>query len=168
MEGIHDPGRESMLNYIIPAIFAFVGLILLLVAINQMNKARAAEAWPTVPGVVLSSGLEEHRSYDASDHSTNITYEPGVQYQYNLMGQTLTGTHIAFGSASFDYNTASRKIAPYPQGAQVTVHYDPANPANPANAVLETKAAGGVILLILGIVFMAISVVFFIVPILPH
>lgn len=142
--------------YIFGLIFVVVGLVLLLVSISQRKKAKAAEAWPTVPGVVLSSGLQENHHYDSSDHRTEINYEPVVQYQYSLMGQNYTGTHISFGNMSYDYRTASKKIAPYPQGTPVTVHYDP---NNPTNAVLETKAAGGVMLLIMGILFMVIGIV---------
>ena len=144
------------LTIVFGVVFFGIGLALLLVGVNGRKKAKAAEAWPTVPGVIQSSGLQENRHYDAEDHHTEINYEPQVQYQYSLMGQTYTGTHLAFGKASYDYRTASKKIAPYPQGAAVTVHYDP---ADPANAVLETKAAGGVVLLIIGILFMVIGFV---------
>lgn len=137
-------------------VFFGIGLALLLVGISSRKKAKAAEAWPTAPGIIQNSGLQENRHYDSEDHHTEINYEPQVQYQYSVMGQTYNGDHLAFGKASYDFRTASKKIAPYPQGAAVTVHYDP---ANPTNAVLETKAAGGVVLLIIGVLFMAIGFV---------
>jgi hypothetical protein len=135
-------------------VFFGIGLGLLLLAVNQGKKAKEAEAWPTVPGVILSSGLEENRKYDREERRTEITYEPQVQYQYSLLGQNYQGSSLSFGKAAYDFRNASKKIAPYPQGAQVVVHYDP---VDPNKAVLETKSAGGIILYVIGIIFMLIG-----------
>jgi len=149
--------EENMgIMIVVGVVFLAVGLALLLVGINQGKKAKAAEAWPTVPGVMLSSGLKENRSYDSETHRTSVTYEPQVQYQYSLMGQTYQGDHLAFGKAGYGYNTASKKIAPYAQGANVVVHYDP---ADPSKAVLETKAAGGVLMIVIGAIFLVIGLI---------
>lgn len=142
------------MEYLFPAIFLLLGAGLIVLAFVQRAKAKKAEEWPVAPGVILNSGLSEHRSHD-SDGSSSISYRPEVQYQYSIMGQKYTGNRIFFGNASYDYNTANRKIAPYPQGTQVNVHYDP---ANPSNAVLETKASGNWILILIGIVFLVIGV----------
>jgi hypothetical protein len=144
-----------MLIIVFTIVFVLIGAALFAFGIAQRNKAKAAQAWPTAPGVILASGLDQHTSYD-SDRGSSTTYAPQVQYQYDVMGSTYTGNQLAFGNASYDYRTASKRIAPYPQGAQVTVHYDP---ANPANAVLETKASGSVILLVLGVIFAGIGLV---------
>ena len=141
---------------LIGVVFLIIGLVLLLVGINQGKKAKAAEAWPTVPGVILSSGLKENRQYDSDDGRTTVTYEPQVQYQYSLMGQTYQGDRLAFGKVSYNYGLASKKLAPYAQGANVVVHYDP---ADPSKAVLETKAAGGVILIVIGAIFMVLGLI---------
>lgn len=143
----------TFLGFIFGGIFLLVGLILVFVAISQRKKAQAAEAWPVAPGLILSSGLANHNSYD-SDSGSTTNYEPQVQYQYTIMGQPYTGNQLSFGTAQYDYNTAAKKIAPYPQGTPVTVHYDP---SNPVNAVLETKAAAGGILLAIGILFIVIG-----------
>lgn len=135
-------------------VFIVIGLVLLLVGIGQKKKAKAAEEWPTVQGMIMSSGLQEKRHYDSDTHRTSVTYEPQVQYEYSLMGTSYQGNSLSFGKASYNYNTATKKIAPYPQGASVTVHYDP---ADPSKAVLETKSAGGTFLIIMGIFFLAIG-----------
>jgi hypothetical protein len=144
-----------LLKFIFSAVFLIAGLACVISNLVQRKRAKEAEAWPTVPGTVVSSGLQEQRSYD-SDSGTSISYKPVVQYKYTIMGQAFSGDQIAFGNTSFDHRTATKKIAPYPQGAQVMVHYDP---DNPLNAVLETKASGSVGLLIGGIVFMLIGIV---------
>ena len=145
------------LMIIVGVVFLIIGLVLLVVGISQGKKAKDAEAWPTTQGVMLSSGLKENRHYDSETHRTSVTYEPQVQYQYSIMGQTYQGDHLAFGKASYNYNTAAKKIAPYAQGANVVVHYDP---ADPSKAVLETKAAGGVLLIVMGAVFSVLGLIF--------
>ena len=143
-----------LLKFIFSAVFLIAGLACVIANLVQRKRAKEAETWPTVPGVVTSSGLQEERSYD-SDSGTSINYKPVVQYTYTIMGQTFTGDQLSFGNVNYDHRTATKKITPYPQGAQVMVHYDP---DNPLNAVLETKAAGSVVFMIVGIVFMLIGI----------
>ena len=145
------------ITLIVGIAFLVFGAIFILIYVLQQQKAKAAEAWPTAPGVVLSSGLEERRSRNTKTHTTTITYSPKIEYEYTLMGQKYTGTKLAFGYASYDYRTASEKIAPYQPGTSVQVHYDP---SKPDNAVLETRAAGAITLLIVGIVFIVFAAIF--------
>ena len=138
------------------AIFFILGLVLLLIGIRQRSKAKAAAEWPTTTGTIISASLQENSSLD-SDNNTQITYEPLVQYQYSLIGQRYVGTRLSFGHMSYDYRTAAKKIAAYVPGAQVTVHYDP---TDPSQSVLEPKAAGGMVIIILGTLFMVIGIAF--------
>jgi hypothetical protein len=144
------------LPLIFGVIFFAAGVVILVFGIIQVRKAQTAKTWPTTPGVILSSGLNEHTEYDSEDHMSHSTYEPYVLYHYTIMGQQYEGNHIAIGNASYDYRTASRKISLYPQGTNVTVHY---NPDNLSEAVLEPKSAGAVILFLIGILFTVIGVV---------
>jgi hypothetical protein len=147
---------------IFSAVFLIAGLACVIANLVQRKRAKEAEAWPTALGVVIASGMQEQRSYD-SESGTSINYKPVVTYTYTIMGQTFTGEQLSFGNMNYDRSTAAKKIAPYPQGSQVMVHYDP---DNPLNAVLETKAAGSILFLIIGILFMLIGVlsVFFLPP----
>ena len=150
------------MEYIFQAVFILVGAGLIVLAVVQQRKANATKAWPTAPGVILSSRLESHYSHD-SDGGSSITYSPEVEYSYTVDGQMHIARQLAVGKANYDHFVASRKLTPYPQGAQVTVHYDP---ADPNNAVLETKAAGGVVLLTIGFIFAGVGVAFLIVQLL--
>ena len=141
-------------NLIFSTAFIVVGLIFILVSLIQRKNAKKAEEWPTIPGVVLSTGLQEQHSYD-SDSGSSTTYKPVVQYQYSIMGQKYNGDRVTFGSVSYDYNTAAKKIAAYPQGASVIVHYDP---NDPSKAVLEAKSASGWIFLVLGVIFVVTGI----------
>ncbi len=140
--------------------FIVIGMVFLAISLLQMRKAKTAESWPTIAGTVLSSELEEHRSHNSKTHTTTVTYTPKVEYQYELLGTKYLGKKISFGSAAYDYNTASGKLAPYPNGAAVTVHYDP---SEPSKAVLEPKAAGSTPMIVLAAIFILVGIVVLIV-----
>ncbi|MDP2975717.1 MAG: DUF3592 domain-containing protein [Anaerolineales bacterium] len=100
-------------------------------------------------------GIAESTSTD-SDGDTSTSYSPAVKFTYRVAEQEYTGNKITFGfiQGYGNYKKAQAALAHYPLGAQVTVYY---NPANPADAVLERKAGGSTISLVLGIVFILIS-----------
>jgi hypothetical protein len=101
---------------------------------------------------VLASEVKEHVRHD-SDNQTQFSYEPAVEYNYAVGGQTYTSRRIAYGANSFGRDQAQKMIERYPVGSVVTAHYDP---ANPTEAVLETQAAGSTLFLVLGSVFLAL------------
>jgi uncharacterized integral membrane protein len=143
-------------NIIIYVAFLIGGLIFIGVAINQYMKAKKAEkTWLTAPGVVLNSDIQVRQSRSSRGQTTR-SYLPQVSYQYQVKDQTYTGDRLGFGSGSYGKGKANKIIAVYPQGAQVTVHYDP---ADPSKAVLETKATAGGSLLALGIILLVMGVV---------
>lgn len=142
------------ISIIVGVVFIGFGLIFLLVSLLQMKKAKAAASWPVTTGVVLTSSLAERRSHNSKTHHTTITYEPKVQYEYSLMGQKFSGNRVTFGYASYDRTTAENKIAPYPQGGTVQVHYDP---DDPSKAVLEPKAAGGTSSIVVAVIFFIVG-----------
>ena len=73
-----------------------------------------------------------------------------------MAGQEYKGDKITFGFTQGygRYAKAQAALASYPLGAQVNVYYDP---ANPADAVLERKAGGNTLAMVLGIILLAIS-----------
>jgi hypothetical protein len=132
------------------------GLVFIFVAINQYQKAKKAEkTWLTAPGVVLNSGVTSHRSRNSKGHTT-VSYKPQVSYQYQVKDQTFTSDRLSFGSGSYSQAKAEKKIALYPHGAQVNVHF---NPTDPSKSVLETKAASGGIFLTIGIILMVLGAI---------
>ena len=94
----------------------------------------------------------------SSDHDGPRTnYHPVVEYTYPVGGQVYAGKRIAFGpaKASARSTSAQAALAKYPLGGAVTVYYDP---NNPAEVVLEKQAIGTTAMLVLGIVFLAVTV----------
>ncbi len=140
---------------IVYIVFIVLGLILVIFSFRAKKKAKAAQEWPTIPGVILSSRVDEHVSRD-SDGDRNTTYKPVVAYQYAIMGQEYTGSRISFGANTFSRRKCEEIIAGYPVGQPVNVHY---NPDKPQDAVLETVEKGGTVSLVIGIVFLGIGLV---------
>ena len=140
---------------IVYSVFIVLGLILVIVSITSKKKAKAAQSWPTIPGVILSSRVDIHTSRD-SDGDRNTTYEPVVAYQYTIMGRDYTSSRIAFGSNTFSRKKSDEIIARYPVSQPVMVHY---NPDKPEYAALETEVQGGTAGLVLGIILIAVGIV---------
>ena len=139
---------------ILYSIMILAGLLFIFLAVNQRMKAkRAEETWQTIPGVITNSQIQTHHSRNSKGQS-RTSYEPCVNYQYQIMGSSYTGNSIGFGKANYDFNKANSIIAKYPQGATVMVHY---NPEDPQKAVLETKASGFATFLAVGIIFLIIG-----------
>jgi len=125
------------------------GLVFVLISVFQKRKAQAAaETWQSAPGVILSSHVSRQTRHNTKG-GTRVTYRPEVTYQYQIMGTPYTGSSIGFGSGSYGESKANKMIAPYAQGAKVTVHYDP---SDPSKAVLETRSYSGGSYLLLGII----------------
>jgi len=147
-------GTGALIGLLIGFIFAFIGVIFLVIMFTTRKKAEAAKSWPTAQGTVLSSELSIHQDYDSDDHSSSTSYQPVVQYSYSVMGNQYTGSKIAFGANQFDRNTAQNMVNRYIAGNPVSVYYDP---NDPAKAVLETQAAGSKVFMIVGIIFAVIG-----------
>ncbi|MBA4379859.1 MAG: hypothetical protein C0393_04105 [Anaerolinea sp.] len=135
--------------------FAGAGVFLLIKSFKDRKKAEASQGWPATQGQIIEARIAESTSTD-SDGDTSTSYSPAVEYTYSVAGQEYKGNKITFGFTQGygNYAKAQAALARYTLGAQVTVYYDP---ANPADAVLERKAGGSTISLVLGIIFILIS-----------
>ena len=140
-------------------IFAVLGVILLVIGRRDQARARKAEAWPTLNGMISSSRIDKQTRTDRSQGRTytRTTYAPVVEYTYEVGGRTFQGNKIFPGAnMSFDLGTAQGIINRYQAGQPATVHYDP---ADPTQAVLETKSKGANLMLILGAVFAVVGLI---------
>ena len=144
-----------LLPLLLLLIFGVLGIVFLAVALVSRQKAQTSQRWPTAAARVLASEVKEHVRHD-SDNQTQFSYEPVVEYNYAVGGQTYASRRIAYGANSFGRGQAQKMIERYPVGSAVTARY---NPANPTEAVLETTAAGATLFLILGIVFLVLCLI---------
>jgi hypothetical protein len=126
------------ITIVVYLIFLVAGLGFIYFAFRQKSKAKlAGETWPTVPGKVMDSRVASHTSFRNGRQSTQIAAV--VKYEYQVMGQAYESDTLGFGNTGSGRKNATAKVAEYPAGSSVTVHYDP---ADPSKAVLETKAYG--------------------------
>jgi hypothetical protein len=124
---------------------------------RAVGKARAAEAWPTVPGRVVSARVDVEESSD-NDGNTTTWYNPIVTYGYSVGGRELQGTRLRFGNyRSSSQKKAEAALAPYAVGTAPVVRY---NPDKPEECVLETTKPGPVYLLMAaaGLIFVVVGI----------
>jgi hypothetical protein len=127
---------------LVPVIIAGGGIllfaILMLVAIAAWMKAAAARRWPTVPGRVIESRVEDVRRSDGG----HIVYAR-IAYEYALGARVYRSNVVTFGQQQLKSGTeaARRKaeaiVARYPLGSTIVVRH---RPSDPADAVLEPSA----------------------------
>ena len=147
------------MNYsliIIYILFFGGGLFLIVSAFLQYTKAnKAAAEWSTVQGVVQDSELSIRHARSSSGTSST-QYRPKITFQYQVNGQSFSNDSIGFGDGNMSRKKAEEKLAEYPKGAMVMVHYDP---EDAAKSVLETKANSFVTNLVVGILTLVVGVV---------
>ena len=136
--------------------FGGIGAFLLYRGWQQNKLADASKNWPAANGQITISKIHEGWSED-SDGDRFRSYQADVQFVYQVNGQTLNGSQIAFGVKSSDRNPKNAQVAVnnYPVGKNVPVYY---NPANPGEAVLERRAGGLGVTFEMGIVFLVVAI----------
>lgn len=156
MENIVGPLLGAVCGGLFILGFAGAGVYLIYRSRQSKQKAEASQNWPSTRGQVTKAHVQQSYHTD-SDGDRHYFYSPVVEYTYEVGGQVYTGRTIRFGfNPSFGSEAkAQAALASYPVGAQVTVYY---NPDNPAEAVLERKASATNTGMILGIIFIAVSV----------
>jgi hypothetical protein len=99
---------------------------------------RAAQAWPSVTGVVLSAQVETQTSWDSTSGADSTSFHPSITYEYEVNGQRYRGDRLrasdGFYSMGMLPGSAQAAVDRYRPGAPVTVYY---NPQNPHESVLE-------------------------------
>lgn len=147
-----------LLPLLVGGVVGLVGVALLIFGLLQRREATAAERWPTAPGTVVSSQIQEQTRIERGKGRTDsrAAHTPLVEYAYEINGRSFRGSRILPGAAViYDLTTAQGIVDRYRVGQPVSVYY---NPADQAESVLETTSAGGRLLLILGGVLAAIGV----------
>ena len=92
---------------------------------------KQAQAWPSVTGTIVKSGVESYSELVGKTHST--LYRPALEYSYLVHGREYRGNQIKLGLAVSGNESYAQKVAgKYREGDSVEVHYDPANPGSAA------------------------------------
>jgi len=145
-------------NLILSAILILVGLVIIsLVLATTMKAKSAAKKWPTAQGMIQSAELEMRRG-GVSGGVPKTYFKPQVRYDYRVGDQTYKGERLDFSSRAYQFEEkASKRLAAYQAGSEVTVHYDP---ADPSKSVLEPTASGNTLVIILGMALILVGVLF--------
>lgn len=118
------------------------GAVAALIALAIQRHARQARHWPTVKGIVATSGLEQFRgAQQENGRRGSIMFKAKISYAYRFQGTDYTGTVASLGGevSSTSDRAVQRWVKRYHDGQAVDVYV---NPANPAESVLEPRASG--------------------------
>ena len=106
--------------------FFFLIIFVICGLINPMRYQGQSRHWPSTEGVVEESWITLRASEDSP------SYSPHVQYRYLIGDKVYRNSFIdtpGIGDSEILSKTAAeQKVAPYPEGTQVTVYYDPKRP----------------------------------------
>ena len=121
-----------------------------------MGRAERAEAtdsldWPSAPGKMLRSNVHVGR-----DSDRNKDVDLHIEYEYSVGGERFTSRRAFLGSLNDNEDVAREIVVSYPEGADVTVFY---NPRQPQLATLIRGAHQPVIVDWLGACFMLLGAV---------
>jgi hypothetical protein len=112
-------------------VLPFVALIVVASASAGLDFRRA-QGWSETTGRITHSQLEVRRHRFAGEPET-VENVPAVEYEFSAGGRKYLGSRIGIGADTGGANTEAT-LKRYPQGAAVTVYYDP---NDPRNCVLE-------------------------------
>ena len=141
-------------------VFLFVmgmGIIWLVVTIQNMQAAKDSGNWLATIGVIEETWVEREERTDP-DGEIEDYFKPYVRYSYSVNESVYSSERIDFGSQR-SYNTrsgADNFLTSYPVGSEVDVFYDP---GDPLEAVLVREAHGSTWGLIGGSAFILFSII---------
>jgi hypothetical protein len=136
-------------------LLAALGIYYIYSGYKSRQKAGESQQWLSTTGQVIEARVTSSTTTDA-DGDTSVSYAPFVRYSYQVAEKEYCSDQITFGfkrTFSKEMN-AHRWLDRFPLWSQVNVYY---NPAKPDEAVLERKATGSTITVVLGIVFLVVS-----------
>jgi hypothetical protein len=122
------------------------------------NRQKATESlnWHQVPGKITEAEVKKDYDTDAEGFTTT-TFVPEIKYQYQVGEEDFTNDRISFGGTKTYSSSkkAEEALSPYPVNGSVSVFY---NPESPEESVLVQGTKGTMTLIIVGAVFIAISI----------
>ena len=132
-------GREAHWTFIA------LGTGVIIVASYTAWRCLRAGGWPTVPGEIVRSGVEDQTVDDSDrDRGTYTRYKPQLRYRYTVKGKSYIGDRVSFGYEWHGSPWTAQLVANrYPVGKRVRVHVSPSDPS-------ETSLESGITLATIG------------------
>lgn len=143
--------------HFICAVFAAVGLVLLVAGLRDVWRAARTRRWPTAPGKVVSAEELQHQRAlpEEAGGGSRTHYEARIHYEYSVGRIHIGSTVVRLGpTETSSEQQAQATLSRYLPGQTVQVAY---NPSDPTESVLEpglhpldfTRAGVGGVLLVL-------------------
>lgn len=134
-----------------------VALLFAVIGLGSTLKQRQSQGWPTTPGTVTYSSVDKHSDGRRKPgRKRTPTFTPSVHYSYTVSGVKYDGYRITLIGSPTDLNSARAHAGKYPVGANIQVHY---NPANPSESILEPQDQGGSLTMLgMGLLFVVIGI----------
>ena len=107
---------------------------LLFYGARLIRQGHASRSWPTAPGVVRASRIRVGESRGSSRPTRSVH----IEYAYAVGGEERVASRAGFGEPLTDEGMRAM-VTRYPEGARVSVAYDP---ADERRAVLEPGVQG--------------------------
>jgi hypothetical protein len=123
------------------AMGAFIAMIIiLLLSLIEGAQAMSSREWASTTGMIVRGHVASQRD-EEDNKQTRIVYRPVVSYTYFVKGEQYVSDRIHFGPPRRlkDRAAGEKELAAYPEGATVTVYY---NPEKPSDAVLKRESPG--------------------------
>lgn len=139
----------------------FAGL-LTVATVYKYFEVRIASNWPAVPGRVVSSRVVQRRTggIGGDQKHEELRNFAQVTYEYAVQGKMQRGARVSIGEDLGNFQV-EETLAKYPEGASVTVYY---NPTKHHEAVLERDIPEGafkfMFWLIFGLIAAGLTLIF--------
>lgn len=125
------------------------GAYLLVQRKRGQQRQALVRSWPATDGVVTGASISEHKRRSGrrglfNAPLRNTYYQPVIRYTYRVGGAAYEGSRYKNGWGGDwmhpDRARVEAVLNQHPDGKQVKVHYDPADPAQAYLEVQETDA----------------------------
>jgi len=138
-------------------VFFVGGVAAIIFGIRNRKKGTESQNWPKVIGKISRAEVLEELDTD-EEGFTSKSYKPEIEYQYGVGDEEFTSTKVSFGGTrTYSSNKkAEEALTNYPLNGSVSVFY---NPQDPSESVLVQGTKGTMGLIIVGIVFLAVSII---------
>ncbi len=110
-----------------------LGAIATVFVFRDRRRAQAARAWPSTPGRIVESRVDEKR---LPGDRPNVRFAAHIRYEYAVGGHCYRSERIAFRPSFWALapQGPAAKVSRYPVNSEVTVYF---HPRRPEDAVLE-------------------------------
>lgn len=121
---------------------AIGGFVYAILGVIGLQEAQIPSEWQSINGQILERGVDVEQVSKSNGDQIEL-FKPKVRYRYEVDSQFYIGERLSRHHPGRTLRgVAETEVEDLPQGTNVTVHYDP---ANPSEAVLRKSDTIGAI-----------------------